>query len=45
MQTFYIAEGAVNFKVHDTSFVLAAGAMIMVPRGEERQYFETLHKK
>ncbi|PFH48491.1 hypothetical protein AMATHDRAFT_65332 [Amanita thiersii Skay4041] len=30
---FYVAEGAVNFKVHDTSYVLATGGMIMVPRG------------
>ncbi|KAF8625576.1 hypothetical protein AX15_005298 [Amanita polypyramis BW_CC] len=30
---FYVAEGAVNFKVHDTSLVLATGGMVMVPRG------------
>ncbi|KAF8630435.1 hypothetical protein AX17_005412 [Amanita inopinata Kibby_2008] len=30
---FYVAEGAVNFKVHNTSLVLSTGGMIMVPRG------------
>ncbi|TCD64256.1 hypothetical protein EIP91_004325 [Steccherinum ochraceum] len=30
---FYVIEGAVNFKVHRTSFVLTTGAMFLVPRG------------
>ncbi|KAJ2923225.1 hypothetical protein H1R20_g13869, partial [Candolleomyces eurysporus] len=30
---FYVVEGAVNLKVHDTSLVLASGGMFMVPRG------------
>jgi len=30
---FYIIEGAVNRKVHDTTLVLASGAMFLVPRG------------
>jgi len=31
---FYIIEGAVNRKVHDTTLVLASGAMFLVPRGK-----------
>ncbi|KAF5365797.1 hypothetical protein D9615_010691 [Tricholomella constricta] len=30
---FYVIEGAINLKVHNTSLVLATGAMFMVPRG------------
>ncbi|KAG5639050.1 hypothetical protein DXG03_003849 [Asterophora parasitica] len=30
---FYVIEGAVNLKVHETSLVLATGAMFLVPRG------------
>ncbi|TFK23463.1 hypothetical protein FA15DRAFT_670483 [Coprinopsis marcescibilis] len=30
---FYVIEGAVNLKIHDTSLVLAPGGMFMVPRG------------
>ncbi|KAJ2930701.1 hypothetical protein H1R20_g6395, partial [Candolleomyces eurysporus] len=30
---FYVVEGAVNLKVHDTSLVLSSGGMFMVPRG------------
>ncbi|KAH8106929.1 Mif2/CENP-C like-domain-containing protein [Cristinia sonorae] len=30
---FYVIEGAVNFKVHRTSFVLTTGGMFLVPRG------------
>ncbi|KAI0093782.1 Mif2/CENP-C like-domain-containing protein [Irpex rosettiformis] len=30
---FYVLEGAVTFKVHRTSFVLATGGMFLVPRG------------
>ncbi|KAF9462682.1 Mif2/CENP-C like-domain-containing protein [Collybia nuda] len=30
---FYVIEGAVNLKVHNTSLVLATGAMFLVPRG------------
>jgi centromere protein C len=33
-QVFYVIEGAVNFKIHDTSMVLATGGMFMVPRGK-----------
>ena len=32
-QVFYVVEGAVNLKIHDTSLVLATGGMFMVPRG------------
>ena len=27
-------EGAVNFKIHETSMILATGGMFMVPRGK-----------
>ncbi|PPQ76613.1 hypothetical protein CVT26_012739 [Gymnopilus dilepis] len=30
---FYVIEGAVNFKIHETSMVLCTGSMFMVPRG------------
>ncbi|KAG5652126.1 hypothetical protein H0H81_006202 [Sphagnurus paluster] len=30
---FYVIEGALNLKIHDTSLVLATGAMFIVPRG------------
>ncbi|KAF9532781.1 Mif2/CENP-C like-domain-containing protein [Crepidotus variabilis] len=30
---FYVIEGAVNFKIHNQSMVLATGGMFMVPRG------------
>lgn len=33
LQVFYVIEGAVNLKIHDTSLVLATGAMFLVPRG------------
>ncbi len=32
-QIFYVIEGAVNLKIHNTSMVLATGGMFMVPRG------------
>lgn len=31
-------EGAVNFKIHDTSMILATGGMFMVPRGKVFNY-------
>jgi len=30
---FYVIEGAVTFKVHESSYVLCSGGMILVPRG------------
>lgn len=33
LQIFYVLEGAVTFKVHRTSFLLATGGMFLVPRG------------
>ncbi|KAH9005048.1 Mif2/CENP-C like-domain-containing protein [Lactarius hatsudake] len=30
---FYVIEGAVTFKVHESSYVLCTGGMILVPRG------------
>lgn len=41
MQVFYIIEGAVNFKVHEASYVLATGGMILVPRGNN-YYIENI---
>ncbi|KDQ61227.1 hypothetical protein JAAARDRAFT_32229 [Jaapia argillacea MUCL 33604] len=38
---FYVIEGAVNFKVHTTSYVLAKGGMFLVPRGN-MYYIENL---
>jgi centromere protein C len=32
-QIFYVIEGAVNLRVHETSLILATGGMFMVPRG------------
>ena len=32
-QIFYVIEGAINLKVHNTTLVLATGAMFLVPRG------------
>ena len=32
-QVFYVIEGAVTFKVHESSYVLCTGGMILVPRG------------
>jgi hypothetical protein len=34
LQIFYLIEGAVQFKVHRSSFILATGGMFMVPRGK-----------
>ncbi|KAM6500138.1 Mif2/CENP-C like domain containing protein [Amanita muscaria] len=41
---FYVAEGAVNFKVYDTSIILATGGMIMVPRGNT-YYIENIAER
>jgi len=30
---FYVIEGAVTFKVHESSYILCTGGMILVPRG------------
>ncbi|TFK46651.1 hypothetical protein OE88DRAFT_1707180 [Heliocybe sulcata] len=34
---FYVIEGAVNVRVHKTSFIVATGGMFLIPRGN--QYF------
>jgi hypothetical protein len=34
VQVFYVAEGAVEVRVHRTSFVMSYGGQFMVPRGE-----------
>nr|QEP49722.1 centromere protein 3 [Inonotus obliquus] len=41
---FYIIEGAINLKVHRTSFVLATGAMFLVPRGNT-YYMENISQR
>jgi quercetin dioxygenase-like cupin family protein len=43
-QVFYVIEGAVNLKVHETSLILATGGMFMVPRGDhaDHLYFSLL---
>ena len=33
-QVFYVIDGAVNFRIHETSMILATGGMFMVPRGK-----------
>ena len=35
-QIFYVIEGAVEAKIHQTRYVLAPGAMFMVPRGKKK---------
>jgi mannose-6-phosphate isomerase-like protein (cupin superfamily) len=32
-KVFYVISGAVQVQVHRTSFIMAPGAMFMVPRG------------
>ena len=36
LQVFYLIEGAINLKIHRTSFVLATGGMFLIPRGTIR---------
>lgn len=33
-QFLYVVQGAVNIKIHHTSYILAPGGMAIVPRGE-----------
>jgi centromere protein C len=33
LQVFYVIEGAVTFKVHNSSYILCTGGSILVPRG------------
>ncbi|THH20901.1 hypothetical protein EW146_g546 [Bondarzewia mesenterica] len=40
-QVFYIIEGAVTFKVHETSYILCTGGSILVPRGNN-YYIENI---
>src|SRR5258708_33363225 len=40
-QVFYVIEGAVTFKVHESSYILCTGGMILVPRGKT-YYIENL---
>jgi mannose-6-phosphate isomerase-like protein (cupin superfamily) len=34
MQVFYVIEGALKVKIHDTTLLLATGAIFLVPRGK-----------
>jgi len=43
-QVFYVIEGAVNLKVHETSLILATGGMFMVPRGDHTTIGHYLHR-
>ncbi|KAG5337289.1 hypothetical protein C0989_009918 [Termitomyces sp. Mn162] len=38
---FYIIEGAVNLRIHNSNFILATGAMFMIPRGNS-YYIENI---
>jgi len=44
LQVFYIVEGSVNFKVHESSYVLCTGGMIIVPRGNT-YYIENIAER
>ncbi|KAI0053927.1 hypothetical protein FA95DRAFT_1551703 [Auriscalpium vulgare] len=41
---FYVIEGAVTFKVHNSSYILCTGGMILVPRGNT-YYIENIGKR
>ncbi|KAF8479323.1 Mif2/CENP-C like-domain-containing protein [Russula ochroleuca] len=41
---FYVIEGAVTFKVHESSYVLCTGGMILVPRGNT-YYIENIAER
>ncbi|KAI0306664.1 Mif2/CENP-C like-domain-containing protein [Multifurca ochricompacta] len=41
---FYVIEGAVTFKVHESSYVLCSGGMILVPRGNT-YYIENIAER
>jgi len=41
---FYLIEGAVTFKVHQSSFLLASGAMFLIPRGNN-YYIENIAQR
>ncbi|KAH9981386.1 Mif2/CENP-C like-domain-containing protein [Lactifluus volemus] len=41
---FYVIDGAVTFKVHESSYVLCAGGMILVPRGNT-YYIENISER
>jgi centromere protein C len=43
-QVFYVIDGAVTFKVHESSYVLCAGGMILVPRGNT-YYIENIAER
>lgn len=41
---FYVIEGAVTFKVHESSYLLCTGGMILVPRGNT-YYIENIAER
>ncbi|KLO19245.1 hypothetical protein SCHPADRAFT_843935 [Schizopora paradoxa] len=41
---FYLIEGAVNLKIHRSSFVLATGGMFLIPRGNN-YYLENISQR
>ncbi|EJD02264.1 uncharacterized protein FOMMEDRAFT_86864 [Fomitiporia mediterranea MF3/22] len=41
---FYLIEGAINLKVHRTSFVIASGGMFLIPRGNT-YYIENISQR
>jgi centromere protein C len=43
-QVFYVIEGAVTFKVHESSYILCTGGMIIVPRGNT-YYIENIAER
>ena len=43
-QVFYMIEGAVTFKVHNSSYILCTGGMILVPRGNT-YYIENVSER
>ncbi|KAF6763600.1 Mif2/CENP-C like-domain-containing protein [Ephemerocybe angulata] len=42
---FYVVEGAVNLKVHETSMVLSTGGMFMVPRVGNTYFIENISQR
>jgi centromere protein C len=43
-QVFYVIEGAVTFEVHESSYILCTGGMIIIPRGNS-YYIENITER
>lgn len=41
---FYVIEGAINLRIHQTSFILATGGMFLIPRGNN-YYLENISQR